>query len=228
MVYWKYSYRLSLLLLLSCEPPNHCTHQYYRLDPTRLNSCAVWFHRCVNESSSTSEYLILGRALGDEIIEWNGRSLHGRSAQEVNDIVTDIGNDFHQIELIVSRPLVLAPSDRTSSQQRSSQQSGRRSYSPFRYTRGICPNLVALVVVVPPILLLLLFLLLLLIPNNKSQPKTDHDYFHNYGNDNRKHLLGWVLRFREQQLCTTLNRTTTITQNQTLFNTRCQHPHTLH
>lgn len=41
--------------------------------------------------------------VGDEILEWNGRALHGRSSQEVNDIIRDIGHDTQQLELIVSR-----------------------------------------------------------------------------------------------------------------------------
>lgn len=75
---------------------------------------------------------------GDEVVEWNGRSLHGRSAQEVNDIVTDIRNDFQSIELIISRPATSCSSSR-SSNRRSNQHppTWRNSHSPVRYTRGI-------------------------------------------------------------------------------------------
>lgn len=141
----------------------------------RLNSTHVPFDfitmvfESSSSSSSSSDSLVLGRELGDEIIEWNGRSLHGRSAQEVHEIVTDIGNDFHQIELIVSRLLVAPRGERTSSQQRSIQQSGR-SYSPFRYTRGIpcrsccccsAPSTPSSTSDLPP--------------NNNSEPKTEHN-----------------------------------------------------
>ncbi|XP_044572837.1 regulating synaptic membrane exocytosis protein 2 isoform X8 [Drosophila ananassae] len=41
---------------------------------------------------------------GDEIIEWNGRSLHNKSADEVYDIIDESRLDA-QVELIVSRPI---------------------------------------------------------------------------------------------------------------------------
>lgn len=78
---------------------------------------------------ASGHQLQLLSALGDEIIEWNGRSLHGRSAQEVNDIVTDLRNDAHQVELIVSRPVVLGSNRRGSG---SNQQSSSSSFHPWR------------------------------------------------------------------------------------------------
>ncbi|KAH8334946.1 hypothetical protein KR074_006946 [Drosophila pseudoananassae] len=44
------------------------------------------------------------RPAGDEIIEWNGRSLHNKSADEVYDIIDESRLDA-QVELIVSRPI---------------------------------------------------------------------------------------------------------------------------
>lgn len=61
--------------------------------------------------------------LGDEVIEWNGQSLNGRSAQEVHDIIADSKHDL-QVELIVSR--VIAAS------RRAAQASWRQSHSPTR------------------------------------------------------------------------------------------------
>lgn len=61
--------------------------------------------------------------LGDEVIEWNGQSLNGRSAQEVHDIIADSRYDL-QVELIVSR--VIAAS------RRAAQASWRQSHSPTR------------------------------------------------------------------------------------------------
>lgn len=61
--------------------------------------------------------------LGDELIEWNGQSLSGRSAQEVHDMVADSKHDL-QVELIVSR--VIAAS------RRAAQVSWRQSHSPTR------------------------------------------------------------------------------------------------
>lgn len=43
---------------------------------------------------------------GDEIIEWNGRSLHNKSAEEVYDIIDESRLDA-QVELIVCRSLLL-------------------------------------------------------------------------------------------------------------------------
>ncbi|XP_055320283.1 regulating synaptic membrane exocytosis protein 1 isoform X11 [Sitodiplosis mosellana] len=60
---------------------------------------------------------------GDEVIEWNGQSLCGRSAQEVHDIIADSKHDL-QVELIVSR--VIAAS------RRAAQVSWRQSHSPTR------------------------------------------------------------------------------------------------
>lgn len=41
---------------------------------------------------------------GDEILEWNGRGLHNKSADEVYDIIDESRLDA-QVELIVSRPI---------------------------------------------------------------------------------------------------------------------------
>lgn len=42
--------------------------------------------------------------LGDEVLEWNGRSLEGKSFQEVSDIIAESKHE-PQVELIVSRPI---------------------------------------------------------------------------------------------------------------------------
>lgn len=57
------------------------------------------------------------------MIEWNGRSLQGKSSQEVNDIVEESRQE-PQIELIVSRPL--------SVNRKAAQASWRQSHSPIR------------------------------------------------------------------------------------------------
>lgn len=61
--------------------------------------------------------------VGDEVIEWNGQSLCGRSAEEVHEIIIDSKHDL-QVELIVSR--VIAAS------RRAAQVSWRQSHSPTR------------------------------------------------------------------------------------------------
>lgn len=63
---------------------------------------------------------------GDEVIEWNGRSLQGKSAQEVFDVIEESRHES-QIELIVSRPL--------SVNRKAAQTSWRQSHSPIRQSR---------------------------------------------------------------------------------------------
>ena len=60
------------------------------------------------------------------MIEWNGRSLQGKSAQEVYDVIEESRHES-QIELIVSRPL--------SVNRKAAQTSWRQSHSPIRQTR---------------------------------------------------------------------------------------------
>jgi hypothetical protein len=60
---------------------------------------------------------------GDEVIEWNGRSLQGKSSQEVCDVIEESRHES-QIELIVSRPL--------SVNRKAAQASWRQSHSPIR------------------------------------------------------------------------------------------------
>jgi hypothetical protein len=70
--------------------------------------------------------------LGDEVIEWNGHPLVGRTAQEVYDIVAESRFDL-QIELIVARPITV--------NRQTAQASWRQSHSPTRVhaqNRGIC------------------------------------------------------------------------------------------
>lgn len=60
---------------------------------------------------------------GDEVIEWNGRSLQGKSTQEVCDVIEESRHES-QIELIVSRPL--------SVNRKAAQTFWRQSHSPIR------------------------------------------------------------------------------------------------
>lgn len=57
------------------------------------------------------------------MIEWNGRSLQGKSTQEVCDVIEESRHES-QIELIVSRPL--------SVNRKAAQTSWRQSHSPIR------------------------------------------------------------------------------------------------
>lgn len=43
-------------------------------------------------------------SIGDEVIEWNGRTLQGKSYQEVYDIIAESKQE-NQVELIVSRSM---------------------------------------------------------------------------------------------------------------------------
>ncbi|XP_060810371.1 regulating synaptic membrane exocytosis protein 2 isoform X7 [Amyelois transitella] len=42
--------------------------------------------------------------IGDEVLQWNGKALQGRSADEVAEVVADSKHDSH-VELVVSRPI---------------------------------------------------------------------------------------------------------------------------
>lgn len=42
--------------------------------------------------------------VGDEVLQWNGVPLQGRSTEEVAAVVADSKHDSH-VELVVSRPL---------------------------------------------------------------------------------------------------------------------------
>ncbi len=67
--------------------------------------------------------------LGDEVIEWNGRPLHGLTSDDVYDIVADSRQES-QVELIVSR--LIAATNR-----RAVQSSWIHSHSPTRlYHKG--------------------------------------------------------------------------------------------
>lgn len=61
--------------------------------------------------------------LGDEVIEWNGRSLHGCSIQNVCDIIAETKQE-PQVELIVSRVVA--------ANRKAAQASWRHSHSPTR------------------------------------------------------------------------------------------------
>lgn len=106
------------------QPHNH---------PTQMSVCGVceclmrfMYRKRRRESSSSRRFVFVMMnhfILGDEVIEWNGQSLNGRSAQEVHDIIADSKHDL-QVELIVSR--VIAAS------RRAAQASWRQSHSPTR------------------------------------------------------------------------------------------------
>lgn len=90
-------------------------------------------HPQIKSSTTSSHRRRAKNRKGDEIIEWNGRSLHGRSAQEVHDIVTDIRNDSHQVELIVSRPINGGPQQQRKAIQQQAWRN-RNAHSPVRYS----------------------------------------------------------------------------------------------
>lgn len=63
--------------------------------------------------------------LGDEVIEWNGRPLHGLPSADVADLVADSRQES-QVELIVSR--LIAATNR-----RAVQSSWIHSHSPTKF-----------------------------------------------------------------------------------------------
>jgi hypothetical protein len=65
--------------------------------------------------------------VGDEVIEWNGRSLQGKSFQEVYDIIAESKQE-PQVELIVTRIL--------GSRQTPQTQWGRSYTSPTHMHKG--------------------------------------------------------------------------------------------
>lgn len=58
-----------------------------------------------NKSQSLSVLYMC--ATGDEVLQWNGVPLQGRSAEEVSVVVADSKHDSH-VELVVSRPITAA------------------------------------------------------------------------------------------------------------------------
>ncbi|KAH9633991.1 hypothetical protein HF086_001193 [Spodoptera exigua] len=80
-------------------------------DGTRMIGHMV-LRKSVVEGSSHSSAAILGLKVvggklqpdGDEVLQWNGVPLQGRSAEEVAAVVADSKHDLH-VELVVSRPL---------------------------------------------------------------------------------------------------------------------------
>ncbi|CAD7093853.1 unnamed protein product [Hermetia illucens] len=63
------------------------------------SGCGAIVEKVKHGSVADTEGLIQA---GDEIIEWNGRTLHNKSAQEVNDVISESKHE-PQVELIVSR-----------------------------------------------------------------------------------------------------------------------------
>lgn len=49
-------------------------------------------------------YIIEYLYLGDEVLQWNGVPLQGRTTEEVATVIADSKHDSH-VELVVSRPL---------------------------------------------------------------------------------------------------------------------------
>lgn len=81
-----------------------------------------WF----KPSKASKYYLssfLLTKITGDEVVEWNGRSLHGKSVQDVYEIISETRQE-PQVELIVSR-LIAA-------NRKAAQASWRQSHSPTR------------------------------------------------------------------------------------------------
>lgn len=68
---------------------------------------------------------------GDEIIKWNGHTLHGKSAHEVFDIIADSRRDT-QVELIISR-LILTNRRAAQASWRQSHYSPAQSYQSGTY-----------------------------------------------------------------------------------------------
>lgn len=64
--------------------------------------------------------------IGDEVIEWNSRSLQGKSYQEVYDIIAESKQET-QVELIVSRSM---------KDRRAAQASWRHSHTSTLQSRG--------------------------------------------------------------------------------------------
>ena len=56
---------------------------------------------CVKTDPVISDLLY---SSGDEVVEWNGRSLQGKTFEEVYDIIFESKQES-QVELIVQRPL---------------------------------------------------------------------------------------------------------------------------
>ena len=71
--------------------------------------------------------------LGDEVLEWNGQPLQGRTFEEVYDIITESRAD-QEIEIIVSRPIsdVGRPSSLAGSSGSGSGQHGQMHGSTER------------------------------------------------------------------------------------------------
>lgn len=69
------------------------------------------------------DFFLLIKIPGDEVVEWNGRSLHGKSVQDVYEIISETRQE-PQVELIVSR-LIAA-------NRKAAQASWRQSHSPTR------------------------------------------------------------------------------------------------
>lgn len=63
----------------------------------------IAFTHIYNINNNRNDRLLIP---GDEIIEWNGRSLHNKSADEVYDIIDESRLDA-QVELVVCRSLLL-------------------------------------------------------------------------------------------------------------------------
>lgn len=75
---------------------------------------------------------LLKYKIGDEVIEWNGRTLHGISTQDVSDIINDSKHQ-PQVELILSR---------IESLTRRSTPHWHQSNSPIRFHQtGIKKNI---------------------------------------------------------------------------------------
>ncbi|XP_038119867.1 regulating synaptic membrane exocytosis protein 1 [Culex quinquefasciatus] len=60
---------------------------------------------------------------GDEVVEWNGHSLRGKSAQDVHDIITDSALE-PLVELLLTRAILI--------NRKNTQASWRKSHSPTR------------------------------------------------------------------------------------------------
>ena len=82
----------------------------------------------------------VGRLLpGDEVLEWNGRSLVDRSYEEVHSLISESRHD-PQVELRVSRLLVGAAAQVTAVQHRASNRPAVTVSDPLGGTHMLNPN----------------------------------------------------------------------------------------
>ena len=81
------------------RPGNHSSTHTFRPPLT----CSLRFQKIINYSRVTLIICNFSNK-GDEVLEWNGYPLQGRTFEEVYDIISESRAD-HQVEIVVSRPI---------------------------------------------------------------------------------------------------------------------------